>query len=77
MAKTAGVYRFNNLPPASQAANRNTWNLSSLNPSDQAEAAGRDVCAIVDGTEVTVMSPTGNLAAALRAVAAERITKGI
>jgi len=92
MAKTAGVYRFSDLPTASQAEdplscpycsaaghrnNRHRWVISDLQAADQAEASGRDVVGIVDGAKVTVLSPTANLASSLKAIALERASKGI
>jgi len=92
MAHTAGVYRFSDLPAASQAKdlitcpsclyagnrdNRHRWVLASLQPGNQSEAQHRDRVALVDGTKVTILAPSGNIAQALRAIAAERVVKGI
>jgi len=77
VSRIAGVYRFTDLPSATQAKNPTLWILSDLQPGDQPEAASRDICGIVDGTKVIVMSPTGNVASALSAVRIERGIKGI
>jgi hypothetical protein len=78
MAKrTVGVYTYADLPAATKGKASKNWGLGDLNPANQAEAATRDFRAIVDGTKVIVMAPTGSLTSALEAVKTERESKGI
>jgi hypothetical protein len=77
MPRRAGVYEWSALPAATRAKNPDTWGLSDLNPGDQAEAASRDACGIVDGNKVIIMAPAGDVGAAVEMVRVERELKGI
>jgi hypothetical protein len=73
----AGVYQLSDLKVAGQAKNRVDWVVDDLLATPRAQAQTRDVVAIVEGNQVTVLGPTNNLAQALEAVRVERIAKGI
>lgn len=74
---TAGVYTDVDFTPGGQGKSRRDRVISDLLPTQAAEAAGRDVVAIVNGTEVTILAPTGSVGQAMRAVKIEREAKGI
>jgi hypothetical protein len=73
----AGVYTDADFTPAGQGKARRNRAMGDLLPAQAAEAATRNVVAIVSGTEVTILEPTGSLGLALMAIKAEREAKGI
>ena len=73
--KTAAVFNFEDLPTAAKdkmAADLNGMAIDDLHPAQQALAQVRDVTAIIKDGKTTIISPTGDFVAALRAVNTER-----
>jgi hypothetical protein len=73
----AGVYQVSDLKVASQAKSRKALTTDDLLATPRGQAEARDVVALVDGTELTIFAPTGNLAKSLAAIKVERDIKGI
>jgi len=77
MPRRAGVYEWSALPAATRAKAPHLWVIGDLQPGNQAEAASRDACGIVDGNKVIIMAPAGDVGAAMEMVRVERELKGI
>jgi hypothetical protein len=73
----AGVYQVSDLKAGSQGKAKKDLVMADLDTGAAAEAAGRDLVAVVDGNQVTLLGPTNNVGQAFEAVARERVIKGI
>lgn len=75
--RSAAIFTLNSLPAAAQAKSRRSLTISDLHSSQQAQANGRDVVAIIDGAYTHILSPTGDFAAAVLGIREERELQGI
>ena len=70
--KSVTIFDKKDLKAGAKTKDSKDLRKSDLTESQLASAAGSEVVAIVDGDEVTILAPTGDLAAALIAVEKEK-----
>lgn len=75
--KSVSLILFDDLPSSARSKGQQNLNRSDLNSSQRNNFDGNDVTAIIDGTRVSIVEPTGNLTDALLSINDQREIEGI
>lgn len=73
--KSAKLFDKKDLAKAAKSKDSKDIKLSDLTTAQLTEAGSAEVVAIVDGDQITILEPTGDLASALIAVKKEKAKK--
>lgn len=78
MPRNAGVYLKGDLKTLSQSKNRKDWTIEDFpSGANKAEALSKDVVAILEGSRITILAPSGAIGEAFSQIIKERGLKGI
>jgi hypothetical protein len=75
--KSVSLILFDDLPSSAKSKGKHKLNRSDLNSSQRNNFDGNDVTAVIDGTSVSIVEPTGNLTDALLSINDQREIEGI
>ena len=75
--KSIKLFRRTSLPSQAQGKPRSQLRMSDLSPGQRAQAANYDNAVIIDGSEMTIIAPTGNVASSIESALAQRRSEGL
>lgn len=77
MHKSTKLFQRSSLPSQAQGKPRSQLRRSDLSSGQQEQAAHYDNVVIIDGSEMTIIAPTGNLASSIESALAQRRSEGL
>tara|TARA_R110000772_G_scaffold22902_1_gene61733 strand:- start:1558 stop:1803 length:246 start_codon:yes stop_codon:yes gene_type:complete len=75
--KTIKLFLLSDLPVTAQGLPRRKLRITDLSSGQQAQAANYDNAVIINGSEMTIIAPTGSVAEAISAANEQRAIDGI